>query len=669
MKSFEESFGNLGGFMRSSLIASAAFVVAAFGIGVPAVGSSQTAPTASPAPAGKTPKVKRYDTKVFAELPAIEAPSLSPKGDKIAARIAVNGVQYFGIFSVNGGKPAIVALGKTDLNWWRWVNDDWLVVGIGQAVPVDAEEWYLTRAFGVSADGTKLIKLNKETAGQNASDLIWVARDGTPRILLGSQNSIYSNQPDFWPRIDEIDVTNGRAKRVQPGMAGVWNWYADGNGVVRMGFGMSDDGRKRRLYYRPQRGETFKVIDKTVSIHDSIEMPTLFLSDPTRALIVGDDADGFSALYEYDLTKLERGKQLFASKGYDIGDLWADASGFGYLGVEVVREKPGMVWTDPAMTALQAKLDGMIKGGQPEIVSMSRDHGMAVVRAGSPSAPGGFFLYRAADGSMTPIGSVNATIGMRLLHRVQTIRYKARDGLEIPAVLTMPAGEQRNAPLIVMPHGGPFARDAEEWDWWAQFMADRGYVVIQPNYRGSSGYGTKFTEKGAGQWGLAMQDDLDDAVKAMAEQGIADPKRVCIVGASYGGYAAMRAAQRDGSRYRCAVSYAGVSDLNRMLRFNGNFLGSGARQDWLRLQVGDLKGVSPLNFPEQFSTPILIVHGKEDRRVPVSQSRLMAKRLKEAGKNATYIEQPDGDHHFTREADRLQFLQALEEFLAKYNPA
>ena len=656
--------------MQGKWFGSTALAVAALGIGFPAAVSAQTAPAASSAPASApAARPTRYDTSVFAELPAIEAPSLSPSGDKIAARIAVNGVQYFGIYPVAGGDPAIVALGDTDLNWWRWVNDDWLVIGVGQTVPVQDEEWYLTRAFGVKADAKKLVKLNKDTAGQNASDLIWVARDGSPRILLGSQNSIYGDNVDFWPRVDEIDVTTGRAKRVQSGQSGVWNWYADGSGIVRMGYALSDDGRKRRLYYRQQRGDNFKVIDRATSIDDSLEMPAMFLGDPTKALIIGDDADGYSALYEYDLTKLERGKQLYASKGYDIGGLWSDAAGSGYLGIDVTRDKPGMVWSDPAMLELQKKLDGMIKGGQPEIVSMSRDHGTVIFRAGAASGPGGYFLFHAADGTVDPIGSDNRTLGMKLVHRVRTIRYKARDGLEIPAVLTLPNGDPHNAPLIVMPHGGPFARDAEEWDWWAQFLADRGYVVIQPNYRGSSGYGTKFTRKGIGQWGLAMQDDLDDAVTALAAQGLIDPKRVCMVGASYGGYAAMRAAQRDGSRYRCAVSYAGVSDLNRMLRFNGNFLGAGARQDWLRQQVGDLKGVSPLNFPEQFSTPILIVHGKKDRTVPVSQSRLMAKRLKEAGKNATYIEQPEGDHHFTREADRLEFLKALEDFLAKYNPA
>ncbi len=617
---------------------------------------AQTAPT-------------RYDTSVFAKLPALESPQLSPDGTRIAAQVAVEGVQYFAIFPLGGGKPVISKLGETDLLWARWVNNDWIVVGIGTTVPVEGDDWYISRAMGVKADGTKVVRLNKETVGQNGSDLIWTARDGTPRIMLASQNSIYRNDALFWPRVDEVDVSTGKSRVVQPGVEGVWDWYADGAGTVRMGVGSSDDGRKRRLYYRRQRGDIFRIIDRASSIREGLEMPSLFLPGGDKGLLIADDKDGYSALYEYDLTKLERGKQLFATPGYDIGSLWGDGTGFGYLGISVTREKPETVWTDPAMQAMQATIAGLIKGGEPEIVSMSRDRGVAIVRVGAASAPGAYFVYRAAEKSMEALAFNNPTIGLKRLHRVKTIRYKARDGLEIPAVLTLPAGEPKNAPLIVLPHGGPFARDDEEWDWWAQFLADRGYVVVQPNYRGSSGYGTAFTRKGEGQWGLAMQDDLDDAVTALAAQGLADPKRVCMVGGSYGGYAAMRAAQRDGSRYRCAVAFAGVSDINRMLRFNSGFLGSGARQDYLRTQATDLKGVSPLNFPEQFSTPILLVHGKKDRVVPVSQSRLLAKRLKDAGKDVTYIEQSEGDHHFTREADRLEFLKALEAFLAKHNPA
>lgn len=202
-----------------------------------------------------------------------------------------------------------------------------------------------------------------------------------------------------------------------------------------------------------------------------------------------------------------------------------------------------------------------------------------------------------------------------------------------------------------------------------QFLAWRGYAVIQPNYRGSTGFGTALVEKGYGEWGLKMQDDLNDAVTHLADAGIADPKRVCIAGASYGGYAAMRGAQRDGKLFRCAISYAGVSDLGALARYDSqSLLGAEYRAD-LKEKAPDFDAVSPLRHPEEFSTPILIMHGKLDLRVPVKQSRDMAEKLKDAGKNYRYVEQPLGDHHFSREADRLQFLKEMDAFLQQYNPS
>ena len=166
-----------------------------------------------------------------------------------------------------------------------------------------------------------------------------------------------------------------------------------------------------------------------------------------------------------------------------------------------------------------------------------------------------------------------------------------------------------------------------------------------------------------------MQDDLNDAVADLASKGVIDPKRVCIAGASYGGYAAMRGAQRDGGKFRCAISYAGVADLNAMLNYDGQFLyGKSMRATWQKA-APDLKDVSPINHASEFSTPVLIMHGKEDRRVPVTQSRRMAAKLRQAGKAVEYVEQPLGDHYFSREADRVQFLEAIEAFLARHNPA
>ena len=615
------------------------------------------------------PEPQPFDVAAFAEVPALEGPELSPNGKMLAAKIAVQGTQYFTILPLDGGKPRYVGLGDNDLNWWRWVNDDWLILGVGQQVPVEGDDWYVRRAVSVSAVDGKLVRLATRDAGQNADDVLWVANDGSPRILMASQTSIYTNDPGFWPGVDEINVSNGRRKSVLAGRPGVFNWYADGSGTIRMGIGRSDDGRSRRVLYRPDAHGSFRTIDKAGRGDDDLLVPSLFLKDPNKAVMISDDDEGYSALYELDLQTLERGKQLAASKGYDLGGLIADQDGFGYIGYYVSEDRPGIRWTDPALEALEKTVASKIKGGSPRIVSLSRDRSVAIVHVGSADAPGAYFIYRAAEDTMDLLQLNNSAIRMKHMHPVRTIRYKARDGLEIAAVLTLPKGKSGNLPLIVMPHGGPRARDSEEWDWWAQFLADRGYAVIQPNYRGSTGYGTSFMRKGEGQWGLAMQDDLNDAVTALAAQGIADPRRVCMVGASYGGYAALRAAERDGKLYRCAVSYAGVSDLTRWMRQDSNSLWSGAKRDWVRTQAPDLKGVSPVNDPEGFSIPVLIVHGKKDQTVPVVHSRVMAQKLKAAGKDAIYIEQPLADHHFTRSEDRLEFLKALESFLAKHNPA
>lgn len=634
--------------------------------------ATQTGAPAAPtvAPAARAAARAPLPVEAFAELPELDNPVISPDGNQVAAKVAIRGKQYFAVLKMNReGAPRFLNPGKADLNWWRWVNDEWVIVGIGQELPVQGDYWYVRRAIGFHIPSGKTVQLAARNVGQSGDDVIWVARDGSARVMLSYQTSIYTSDLGFWPQVDEVDLTTGKRRTVAASKAGVLDWYADGAGVVRMGIGMSEDGRSRRVVYRDRQNALFRTIDKTKRPEDRLTVPALFLEDNSKALVIEDDEGGYSALYEFDLTTLERGKQLFASKGYDIGGLVRDSSGFGYMGVHVEEERPLVRWANAEMAAMQTAVSGRIKGAQVHIASLSRDRSRVLLAVGGADAPGGYFIYDRPKDSIDPLSYHSDTIKMRRMHPVRTIRYKARDGLEIAAVLTVPAGRQGKLPLIVMPHGGPFARDSEVWDWWAQFLADRGYVVIQPNYRGSSGYGTEFEKKGQGQWGLAMQDDLDDAIKAVTDLGIADPTRVCMVGASYGGYAALRAAQRDGKKYRCAVSYAGVSDLNRMLKHTRGFLGGGARSDWLRQQAPDLKNVSPLNFPEQFSIPVLLVHGDDDRVVPPIHSKVMAQKLKSAGKDVTYIVQPEADHHFSRTEDRLEFLKALEAFLAKHNPA
>jgi dipeptidyl aminopeptidase/acylaminoacyl peptidase len=600
----------------------------------------------------------------------MSGPELSPDGKRVAAKIAVAGKQVLVISDLfdKTKVPVVIGLGESDLRSWSWVNDDWLVAELGAVLEAEGDPLYVTRAVGISADGATMKPIAFGAGGQNAR-VIWIAHDGSPRILMSMQESIYMGA-GFWPSVSEVDVSTGRRKLQVASVANVMNWYADPSGVVRMGIGYDDRARSSRLLYRPTAKTGFKTIDRAnARAQESLTLPFL-TTDPTSPSWTVSGHEGFAALYELNMSTLAIGKRVFGVEGYDIDSVMRNPDGTAISGVQFTSDRARVNWMDPALATIQADLDKAVAPRAANIVTMSRDQKKMIVHVGDASQPGSYYYYDVTGSKMIRYAYVNSTIKNERLGPVSTFRYKARDGLSIEAVLTLP--KDRNAkglPLILMPHGGPEARDSADYDWWAQFLADRGFAVVQPNYRGSTGYGSAFEKAGDGQWGLKMQDDLNDAVDYLAAQGTIDAKRVCIVGASYGGYAALRAAQRDGGRYRCAISYAGVSDLNGMIGYDSRFLNENASKDGWKQSAPDLKAVSPINLAAEFSTPVLIMHGKKDLRVPVSQSRRMVDRLKAAGKQVEYVEQPLGDHHFSRQADRLQFLEVMEAFLKKHNPS
>ncbi|HYW17339.1 MAG TPA: alpha/beta fold hydrolase [Allosphingosinicella sp.] len=263
----------------------------------------------------------------------------------------------------------------------------------------------------------------------------------------------------------------------------------------------------------------------------------------------------------------------------------------------------------------------------------------------------------------------------RQLSPVKPVRYRARDGLQIRAYLTLPRGAEPKAlPLILLPHGGPFVRDSYQFDPLVQFLASRGYAVLQPNFRGSTGFGRDFVERGYGQWGGKMQDDLDDGVAWLASQGMVDPRRVCIAGLSYGGYAALWGAIRNPEIYRCAISMAGVSDVRAMLKYDGRALvATRYSKLWRRKVEGeerrDLAAVSPLQQAARLNVPVLIAHGERDSNVPVDQSRQMIEALKKRGARVQSAFYPNSGHGFTLSADSVDFMKRVEAFLEMHNPA
>jgi dipeptidyl aminopeptidase/acylaminoacyl peptidase len=313
-------------------------------------------------------------------------------------------------------------------------------------------------------------------------------------------------------------------------------------------------------------------------------------------------------------------------------------------------------------------------GYRTHLVSWSDDFGRMVIFTDGKDDSGTYWMVDIAAGKATVLGAAYPTVTPDDVGPVRMIDYKAADGLALRGVLTLPPGrEPKNLPLVVMPHGGPWARDHPGFNYWAQAFASRGYAVFQPNFRGSDGYGAALRDAGMGQWGGKMQTDISDGAAELAREGIVDPKRACIVGWSYGGYAALAGVTVQSGLYRCAVSMAGVSDLGRMMTFIGDETGavSTSTRYWNAF-LGDRsrwRDISPASLAARADAPILLIHGKDDTVVPILQSDIMERALRSAGKSVERLTLTGADHWLLKEETRVEMLKASVAFVEKYNPS
>lgn len=631
---------------------------------------------APPLAPGAAPAAGPLPALAFARLPFFADGEISADGLSFAGKLVIGGTQLLGVRHLfdAAAKPLYLRLPETDeLDWVRWVNKDFVIAGMRALLPLGGpEKAYVRRIMVVDLRSGKATILLRDLMGQNGGDLLWVARDGTPQILVAAQNSIYLDE-NFFPTVYRINLETGRRVVVQAARSGIYRWIADGNGVVRAGIGTADDGRSSRLLYRGSEPTSALVtIDRANSrANESVIVPIAFVPGGDHAVvdIVNDDVEG---LYEMDMRTHQKVRTLYqAQRGIEIDRINVSEDQTTVLGIGLSSEPGKTRWLTPAMASLQEQFDKSVTGRNVDarIVSMNADRTSMLLVLDSPSTPGALYYFNVDSGSMQRIAVMNDTLRQRPMAPVRTVRYKARDGLEIEAVLTLPGDRPAHElPIVMFPHGGPWAHDAPGWDYMAQYMANLGYAVMQPNFRGSTGYGPTFLKRGEGQMGLAMQDDITDGLKWAAEQGIADARRACIVGASYGGYATMWGLAKDPDLYRCGVSISGVASLRREVNDFGNSLMSGKYTDDWKAMTPDFAAVSPLNAVARIKAPLMLIHGRKDVTVNVSHSDSMASRMRAAGKTVDYLSLPMADHYFTREADREAMLTGIGTWLKKYNP-
>lgn len=636
-------------------------------------------------------------TEAFFKAPDIAQAVLSPDGRRLALTTA-HGAQRLGLAIVDlaSGKAAGAAqFSNGDVTRVHWVSDERLLFSVVDTADGSGRAAGAPGLFAVDADGKALRQLVRrmgrpvvsEGSGRHARLLDWnhvLLRVPTPRAGQPNEEVLIAEvsldeqrrQTPLW-----LNTRTGLTRAVDLALPrDAVGWVSDGRGELRVAL-TQRDGRRGALWRGPGREDwqplyESSLLDAPFGVHAVDNAGQLFV---TRSQ--GQDGDGVLSRYDFE-RRAPEAKPLVLTPGFSFaGHVLAEGDGEA-LGVRVVTDGESTVWFDAGLKALQQQADDRFPGrvnriscrrcGQPDMV--------ALVFSFSDRDPGQLWVYNAqpaeGDKPWRAVGRLRNDIAPATMATMDFHRIRARDGRDLPVWVTRSAAAAGPLPAVVLVHGGPWVR-GNVWGWHgqAQFLASRGYVVIEPEFRGSLGYGNAHYRAGFRQWGQAMQDDVTDALRWAQAQGLASDK-ACIAGGSYGGYSTLMGLVRDPGLYRCGVAWLAVTDLELLLRGSwwvDDDTSSESRRHRLPETIGDLEkdaamiaAHSPVRQAARIQAPVMLAFGEEDRRVPLAHGKRMRDALREAGNEPVWLTYPGEGHGFGSLKHRVDFAERMAEFLARH---
>ncbi|WP_249118530.1 S9 family peptidase [Pseudoalteromonas sp. NEC-BIFX-2020_015] len=470
-----------------------------------------------------------------------------------------------------------------------------------------------------------------------------------------------------YPSVYEVDVRTGNKRRVKKFKSYIKDWIADQQGQIRIGYGLNGT----RIFYRLYNSNG--KIERDLWSYNVFERNVVhilgFDKDPNIIYITALHNDRY-AVFKVDLLDENLKRELvLADEKYDVdGSLIYSPKTGAVVGLNHKGTNDNKTYWDDEYIALKKGLNKVLPNAHNTIIAMSRDLTKYVLYSSSLTTAGDYYVGNRKEKIIDYLASRYPAINATNYATKKLITYQARDGLKIEGYLTKPIGSKQDShlPAIILPHGGPMSRDYADFDYWAELFANRGYIVFQPNFRGSSGYGYNFEMAAIKGWGKSMQDDLEDAAHWLNKQNIVDENKVCIAGASYGGYAALMAAIKHSDTFKCAASFAGVSDIELIISKARLFTNEEVVKKQFGTDSEELKAASPVNFAKKINIPILLIHGTDDKVVPVAHSRDMAAALEDFNKDVRYVEIDGANHHLSVQKHRIQTLEEMITFFNKY---
>ncbi len=693
--------------MRHGLLVAAAALLVGAGAHLAHAQRGETVPTVETfvIEPGKPPPLAAFTVEH-----EVEGVHLSPSGRYVATIARLADKTHLIIEDLTGGgQPTSFPLEDTYVHDFLWVTDDRVVYRIGSRdIEVDfgfrgVEFKGAPQYLAMNRDFTNIVPLlGKSVAIKwQGSHRVSVSMTGlgaqrihgdAQHVIMPfhkSQNVATSrsrNATGSGGQLDllKVNVFTGESTVVGAGVQETLGWMVDraGNPVIRLDTNRrqtelrimtlqgADNARGWRESTRWRRDQ---VTGKPVGFSPLSPGPS-----PELYYVAGmpPGADRMG-VHLYDLSKKAYVQEVFTDPGVDVEGAFFDPATGAFTGATVWTSLLDIKFADRKLQQHYNALKDFFSGhANVHISQISDDESVWLLFVGGVADPGAYYLYDMKAGSNTALRRVAPLMARFPLGPSQTVAWTAHDGVKLQGYLTLPPNsEGKKPPLIAYIHGGPEARDYPTYNPVVQFLATRGYAVFQPNFRGSSGYGHAFAQSGRRQWGRNMQTDINDGVDHLAAQGLVDATRSCIVGASYGGYAAQAGITLNPERYQCGVSFAGVSDLHQMMVWERNLEGADglAYRYWVD-QIGDpgkdkaeMDRYSPIKLIDRIDDPLLLVHGKEDFVVPVEQSQIMEKAMKRAGKDVRYVEIKEGDHSYADGTLEI-YLKELDTFLGKHLP-
>lgn len=622
---------------------------------------------------------KQLPVKAFASLPEVSQMSLSPDGKNLLSLVRVDRSDTQGVaiklVNIKTGESKVPLYAENQrfkIRWAKWASNTHLLVSAiypsvrgGDGTPTTETRLLIVDTkTGKYRSALPSKKFDiKENNGSSDALYIPQFQDNVIDLLPNEKNkfllSVDSITPG-WDSVFKVSLDRKKAFRIQKERRNVRDWITDQQHNVRIGLYAIDTTHK--VLHKFPKSKKITVLWEYESFSENTVIPLGFAKDQNK-LYVQAYHEGRKAVFLVDVTDPDLKKELVSShKEHDVGGSLI----YSNITNDVIGL--GTTFWDEKYKAFQRSIDKALPNADNDIVSFSKDEQRYIVYSTSDNSPGAYYLGMRDEKSLNPVAYEYPMLPPEIIAKKNKISYKARDGLDIHGYLTLPtdavAGQRHST--IILPHGGPIARDNHEFDYWVQFFANRGYAVLQMNYRGSSGYGLEFMRSGLKSWGLSMQDDVEDGVRWAIAEGYANPDKMCIVGGSYGGYAALMGAVKTPELYKCVISVAGVSDIAAYVKSFDGF----RSYERVKKQVGsdfsELKKRSPYYSAEKINTPTLLIHGTKDRSVAVKQSQKMYKKLLKENKPVTYLELEGGDHHLSNNDQRVQVFEAMDNFLATY---